>query len=56
MKVYLFIATYNYCGNKRYKWISPCVYPTETDAKAAAYGSWPRTWSNLKFYVKCVKV
>ena len=57
MKVYLFIVTYNWCNeSKRRKYVSPCVYMTEQEAKAAADGSWPYYWKNLKFYVKSVKV
>lgn len=57
MKVYLFIVTYIWRGeSKRRKWVSPCVYNTELEAKAAAYGSWSYYWTDLKFYVKSVKV
>lgn len=58
MKVYLFIVTYIWSGeSKRRKWVSPCVYNTELEAKAVAYdNNWPYNWSDLKFYVKSVKV
>lgn len=57
MKVYLLIVTYIWRGeSKRRKWVSPCVYPTEIEAQAGAYNDWSYDWTNLKFYVKCVKV
>lgn len=56
MKVYLFIVTYNWCGeSKRSKWVSPCVYPTEKDAKAAAYSSWSYGWHNINFTLNVLK-